>query len=106
MLFAFAHEWVALAARIVAGEDVDEDTADKVRRALNRAIEWLAGNEARSRAQLLRDLEPEQRRDGLLPELTGVQSYAPGEFNDKVDWMMKRGFLERAPAYADIVRSK
>jgi ABC-type nitrate/sulfonate/bicarbonate transport system substrate-binding protein len=91
---------------IVAGEDVDEETADKVRRALDRAIEWLSGNEARSRAQLLRDLKPEQRQDGLLPELTGVQRYQPDEFNDKVDWMMKRGFLERAPAYEDIVRSK
>src|SRR5437588_3790490 len=46
---------------IVAGEDVDEETADKVRRALNRAIAWLAENEERSRAQLLRDLKPEQR---------------------------------------------
>jgi ABC-type nitrate/sulfonate/bicarbonate transport system substrate-binding protein len=91
---------------IVAGEDVDEETADKVRRALNRAIEWLAENEVRSRAQLLRDLEPEQREHGLLPELTGVKSYQPAEFNDKVDWMMKRGFLEQAPAYEDIVRSK
>src|SRR3989440_6025236 len=41
---------------IVAGEDVDEETADKVRRALNRAIEWLRENESRSRTQLLRDL--------------------------------------------------
>ncbi len=91
---------------IVAGEDVDEETAEKVRRALNRAIEWLRESEGRSRAQLLRDLEPAQRKDGLLPELTGVKSYQPAEFNDKVDWMMKRGFLERAPAYEDIVRSK
>jgi len=57
-------------------------------------------------AQLLRDLEPEQRQNGLLPELTGVKSYAPAEFDAKVDWMMKRGFLEQAPAYEDIVRSK
>jgi ABC-type nitrate/sulfonate/bicarbonate transport system substrate-binding protein len=91
---------------IVAGEDVDEETADKVRRALNRAIAWLSENEGRSRAELLRDLKPEQRQDGLLPELTGVKSYQPAEFNDKVEWMMKRGFLERAPAYEDIVRSK
>jgi ABC-type nitrate/sulfonate/bicarbonate transport system substrate-binding protein len=91
---------------IVAGEDVDEETAEKVRRALNRAIEWLRESEGRSRAQLLRDLEPAQRKDGLLPELTGVKSYQPAEFNDKVDWMLKRGFLERAPAYEDIVRSK
>jgi ABC-type nitrate/sulfonate/bicarbonate transport system substrate-binding protein len=91
---------------IVAGEDVDEETAEKVRRALNRAIEWLRESEDRSRAQLLRDLEPAQRKDGLLPELTGVKSYLPAEFNDKVDWMMKRGFLERAPAYEDTVRSK
>jgi hypothetical protein len=38
--------------------------------------------------------------------LTGVKSYQPAEFDDKVDWIMKRGFLEQAPAYEDIVRSK
>ena len=50
--------------------------------------------------------KPEQRKDGLLPELTGVKSYQSAEFKEKVDWMMARGFLERAPAYDDIVRSK
>ena len=91
---------------IVAGDEVDEETADKVRRALNRAIEWLSANESRSRAELLRDLNPDQRQGGLLPELTGVQSYEPAQFNEKVDWMVKRGFLAQAPAYEDIVRSK
>jgi ABC-type nitrate/sulfonate/bicarbonate transport system substrate-binding protein len=91
---------------IVAGEDVDDETAAKLRRALNRAIEWLAENEERSRAQLLRDLAPELRKDGLLPELTGVKSYRSAEFKEKVDWMMERGFLTEAPAYEDIVRSK
>src|SRR5262249_47068526 len=70
---------------IVAGEDVDEETAGKLRRALNRAIDWLAENEERSRDELLRDLEPGLRQDGLLPELTGVQSYQPAEFKQKVD---------------------
>jgi ABC-type nitrate/sulfonate/bicarbonate transport system substrate-binding protein len=91
---------------IVAGEDVDEETAGKLRRALNRAIEWLAENEERSRAELLRDLKPEQRESGLLPELTGVKSYQPAEFKQKVDWMLERGFLAEPPAYDDIVRSK
>jgi ABC-type nitrate/sulfonate/bicarbonate transport system substrate-binding protein len=91
---------------IVAGDDVDEETAGKLRRALNRAIEWLAENEERSRAELLRDLQPEQRKDGLLPELTGVKSYQPAEFKEKVDWMMERGFLAEAPDYKDVVRSK
>jgi len=91
---------------IVAGEDVDEETAGKLRRALNRAIEWLAENEERSRAELLRDLKPEQRESGLLPELTGVKSYQPAEFKEKVDWMLERGFLAEPPAYDDIVRSK
>jgi ABC-type nitrate/sulfonate/bicarbonate transport system substrate-binding protein len=89
---------------IVAGDDIDPDTAEKVRRALNRAVEWLTENEGRSRAQLLRDLTPEQRQGGLLPELTGVKPYQPAEFNEKVDWMVKRGFLDRAPAYDEIVR--
>jgi ABC-type nitrate/sulfonate/bicarbonate transport system substrate-binding protein len=91
---------------IVAGEDVDEETAGKLRRALNRAIDWLAENEERSRAELLRDLEPGLRQDGLLPELTGVQSYRPAEFKEKVDWMMERGFLAEAPAYDEVVRGK
>ena len=91
---------------IVAGEEIDSETAEKGRRALNRAIEWLRENEARSRAELLRDLEPEQRKDGLLPELTGVKGYQAAEFKDKVDWMVKRGFLDRAPAYEEIVRSE
>jgi ABC-type nitrate/sulfonate/bicarbonate transport system substrate-binding protein len=91
---------------IVAGEDIDSETAEKVRRALNRAIGWLRENEARSRAELLRDLEPGQRKAGLLPELTGVKDYQAAEFKDKVDWMLKRGFLDRAPAYEEIVRSE
>ena len=91
---------------IVAGEDVDEETAGKLRRALNRAIEWLAENEERSRAELLRDLTPAQRESGLLPELTGVKSYQPAEFKEKVDWMLERGFLAEPPAYEDVVRSK
>jgi NitT/TauT family transport system substrate-binding protein len=91
---------------IVAGADVDDETAAKLRRALNRAVAWLAENEARSRNELLRDLTPEQRKDGLLPELRGVTGYAPAEFKEKVDWMVDRGFLRDAPAYDDIVRSK
>ena len=63
---------------IVAGDDVDEETAEKLRRALNRAVEWLRENEDRSREELLRDLTPEQRKSGLLPELIGVQSYQAG----------------------------
>jgi len=91
---------------IVAGDDVDDETAARIMRALNRAVAWLAENEDRSREELLRDLTPELRKSGLLPELTGVQSYAPAEFQEKVDWMLDRGFLAHAPAYADTVRGK
>src|SRR5438034_95493 len=59
-----------------------------------------------SRAELLRDLTPEQRKTGMLPELLGVQGYQPAEFKEKVDWMMERGFLNEAPAYQDVVRGK
>jgi len=89
---------------IVAGNDVDEATAAKLRRALNRAVEWLCENEALSREELLRDLEPEQRKTGLMPELTGVQTYQPAEFKAKVDWMLDRGFLASTPDYKDVVR--
>ncbi len=91
---------------IVAGDGVDDDTAAKLRRALNRAIEWLRENDARSRAELLRDLAPEQRAAGLMPELVGVTTYQPEEFKEKVDWMVDRGFLKAAPKYDDVVRSK
>jgi ABC-type nitrate/sulfonate/bicarbonate transport system substrate-binding protein len=91
---------------IVAGDDIDEETAAKLRRALNRAVEWLRDNEDRSRDQLLRDLTPEQRKTGMMPELLGVQGYQAVEFNEKVDWMMDRGFLKEAPDYKDVVRNK
>jgi ABC-type nitrate/sulfonate/bicarbonate transport system substrate-binding protein len=91
---------------IVAGEDVDEETAEKLRRALDRAIKWLLDNEERSRAELLRDLEPQLRKDGLLPELTGVKTYQSAEFKAKVDWMLERGFLPEAPSYENTVRTK
>jgi ABC-type nitrate/sulfonate/bicarbonate transport system substrate-binding protein len=91
---------------IVAGNDVDEDTAAKLRRALNRAIAWLRENEDRSRQEVLRDLTPEQRAQGLMPELVGVKTYRPEEFQEKVDWMLDRGFLKDAPDYAEVVRSK
>jgi NitT/TauT family transport system substrate-binding protein len=91
---------------IVAGNDVDEDTAAKLRRALNRAIAWLRENEDRSRQEVLRDLTPEQRTNGLMPELVGVKTYRAEEFQEKVDWMLDRGFLKDAPDYAEVVRSK
>ena len=91
---------------IVAGDDVDQATAAKLRRALNRAIDWLRENEDRSRKEVLRDLEPGQRAAGLMPELVGVKTYQANEFNEKVEWMMKRGFLTEAPDYTEVVRSK
>src|SRR5215210_3913065 len=89
---------------IVAGDGVDDETAAKLRRALNRAIAWLGENEQRSREELLRDLKPELREGGLLPELVGVQGYRPEEFQEKVDWMLDRGFLKEAPRYETVVR--
>ena len=69
-------------------------------------MEWLRANEERSRDELLRDLKPELRKTGMLPELLGVQSYQAAEFQEKVDWMMRRGFLKDAPDYKDVVRGK
>jgi NitT/TauT family transport system substrate-binding protein len=91
---------------IVAGDEVDDETAAKLRRALNRAIAWLGENEERSRDEVLRDLTPEQREHGLMPELVGVKTYRPEEFQEKVDWMMERGYLKEAPDYAQVVRNK
>jgi NitT/TauT family transport system substrate-binding protein len=91
---------------IVASNEIDEETAEKLRRALNRAIAWLRENDERSREQVLRDLPPEQRKNGLMPELVGVETYRPEEFKEKVDWMLDRGFLNVAPDYGEVVRSK
>jgi ABC-type nitrate/sulfonate/bicarbonate transport system substrate-binding protein len=91
---------------IVAGDDVDDETAEKLTRALNRAVDYLRANEDRSREELLRDLKPEQRKTGMLPELLGVKNYQSSEFQEKVDWMMDRGFLKEAPAYKDVVRGR
>jgi ABC-type nitrate/sulfonate/bicarbonate transport system substrate-binding protein len=91
---------------IVAGDDVDDETVEKLTRALNRAVAWLREDEERSRQELLRDLKPELRETGMLPELLGVQSYKPGEFQEKVDWMAARGLLTEKPRYADVVRGK
>jgi ABC-type nitrate/sulfonate/bicarbonate transport system substrate-binding protein len=91
---------------IVAGQDIDAETAEKLRRALNRAIAWLREDDKRSRAELLRDLAPELRKDGLLPELTGVKAYQPAEFKATVDWMLERGFLHEAPSYDDSVHTR
>ncbi len=91
---------------IVVSDEVDDDTADRIVRALNRAVEYLKESEETSREELLRDLTPEQRKTGLLPELIGAQPYKATEFDEKVDWMMKRGLLKEAPKYEEIVRGK
>jgi ABC-type nitrate/sulfonate/bicarbonate transport system substrate-binding protein len=91
---------------IVAGYDVDDETATKITRALNRAVHWLRQNEERSRDELLRDLKPERRMTGMMPELVGVQNYKTEEFQEKVDWMIERGLLKEKPFYADVVRGK
>jgi ABC-type nitrate/sulfonate/bicarbonate transport system substrate-binding protein len=89
---------------IVASDDVDEETAGKLTRALNKAVAWLRENDARSRDELLRDVKPELRQAGMMPELLGVQDYKSSEFQEKVDWMADRGFLKEKPAYKDVVR--
>ncbi len=89
---------------IVAADDIDAETSGKIRRALNSAGEYLRANDDRSREELLRDLKPEQRKTGLMPELLGVHDYKIAEFQEKVDWMAERGFLENKPTYEQIVR--
>ena len=59
---------------IVAGDDVDEETAAKLRRALNRAVEWLRENEDRSREELLRDLKPELRKTACCPNCSACRT--------------------------------
>ncbi|HLQ34088.1 MAG TPA: hypothetical protein VK457_15495 [Chloroflexota bacterium] len=89
---------------IVANEDLDDETVGKILRALNRAVAWLQENEDRSRQELLRDLKPELRRGGLLPELVGAQSYDAATFEHTAEWMVERGFLPEVPEYEEVVR--
>ena len=89
---------------IVAADDVDEETAGKIRNALNRAIAYLRADEDRARQELLRDIKPEQRATGLLPELLGAHDYSREEYQEKVAWMMDRGFLKTPPKYEESVR--
>jgi NitT/TauT family transport system substrate-binding protein len=88
---------------IVASQDLDEATAAKLLRALNRAVEWLRENEPRQRAELLRDLPPDQQQTGLLPELLGAETYSRERFEQTADWMTRRGFLEPGVRYEEIV---
>src|SRR5581483_4987249 len=74
---------------IVANEDLDDQTVGKILRALIRAVEWLKDNEERSRQELLRDLKPELREGGLLPELVGAQAYTPGAYHETARWMVE-----------------
>ncbi|HEX6512098.1 MAG TPA: ABC transporter substrate-binding protein [Chloroflexota bacterium] len=90
---------------IVAGEDLDDETVGKLLRALNRAVAWLQENEDRRRDELLRDLKPELRRTGLLPELVGAHTYDPATYKHTADWMVERGFLPQTPAYEEVVRA-
>jgi NitT/TauT family transport system substrate-binding protein len=90
---------------IVASDDVDANTAARLVRALNRAVEWLRQDEARQRQELLRDLSPELRTTGLLPELVGADVYRVDRFQRTADWMVERGFLHGDVQYEDIVRA-
>jgi ABC-type nitrate/sulfonate/bicarbonate transport system substrate-binding protein len=90
---------------IVASHDLDEATAAKLLRALNRAVEWLRQAESRQREQLLRDLSPDQRQSGLLPELLGATPYERARFERTADWMVARGFLRPGADYDQVVRS-
>jgi ABC-type nitrate/sulfonate/bicarbonate transport system substrate-binding protein len=89
---------------IVASEDLDDEVANKLLRALNRAVEWLQVNEPRQREELLRDLRPDQRAGGLLPELVGAQTYTRARFQQTAAWMAERGFLREGVTYDEIVK--
>jgi ABC-type nitrate/sulfonate/bicarbonate transport system substrate-binding protein len=89
---------------IVASEDLDPDIAARLLRALNRAVEWLRQDEVRQRDELLRDLPPDQRSSGLLPELMGATPYERARFQHTADWMRDRGFLPEPVSYEEIVK--
>ena len=47
-----------------------------------------------------------RERGPLAAGAFGVKDYQQKEFQEKVDWMMDRGFLKEAPDYKDVVRAK
>ena len=91
---------------IVAGNDIDEDTAAKLRRALNRAIAWLRENDERSREQVLRDLAPEQRETGLMPELVGVKTIRRANFRKRSTGCSTAASSSKRRPMSEVVRSK
>ena len=69
---------------IVAGDDVDDETAAQAEaRAQPRRRNGCARTRTARAKELLRDLKPEQRKTGMMPELLGVQGLPaegiPGE---------------------------
>ena len=88
---------------IVAGNDVDEETAaEAAPRAQPR--DRLAARERGPLArELLRDLEPEQREHGLMPELVGVRTTGrrvsgKGRLDDRSRLPERRAGLRRRRA--------
>ena len=91
---------------IVAGGDVDEETAAKLRRALNRAIEWLRETTTARARSCCAISSPSSAPAAFCRNWSACRAIKPAEFQEKVDWMLDRGFLKEAPAYEDVVRSK
>ena len=63
-------------------------------------------NDTRQRSELLRDLKPELREGGLLPELIGADTYSLDRFEQTARWMTERGFLPDGIKYEDVVRTR
>lgn len=90
---------------IVVGEDVDRDTAERILRALSKAVRWLREDQARVRQDLLRDVPVERRASAVLPEPVEPDAYPEERFREVYAWMVERGLIAPDASYEELVLS-
>lgn len=89
---------------IVVGDDVDPETAERILRALRKAVRWLRADRERVRAALLRDVPEAARASAVLPEPVEPDVYPEDRFRETYRWMVERGLIAPGAEYGELVR--
>ncbi len=89
---------------IVVGERVDRDAAERILRALRKAVRWLREDEARGRDDLLRHVPTDRRATAMAPEPIEPAAYDEARFREVYDWMVERGLIAPGATYPELVR--